>query len=280
MFQPDRHTRVQEQNRITRSNTLILALALTALFAAQVDAQSERPLHFLTKQCNEEVIQVHLDSRPYQDLAGSDFSVVLEEGKARIQILVQDCSEYWIDGENLGPTQEIHVWLLIDGLKDVRPVVGAQQTRPTMTWLSLFDGSTNRQAREARMAAGSVQVPIESVSLDPPGPKRGGRVIFDRNLTYSWDVVPVVPQVRLVGVNHDVYTKDSAGSGKRFWQERSKISRPLGIFNQEDALTLFFGPVGEDIPARRIEERNHRFFAYLNHVYRPIPLVRVTALRV
>jgi len=55
-----------------------------------------------------------------------------------------------------------------DSLKDVRPVVGAQQTRPTMTWLSLFDGSANLQARETRIAAGSVQVPIESVSLDPP----------------------------------------------------------------------------------------------------------------
>jgi hypothetical protein len=203
---------MQRQNRNTMSNHLILALALTVLFVTPVDPQPQRPLHFLTKQCNEEVIQVHLDPCPFQHLAGSDFSVVLEEGKARVQILVQDCSEYWIDGENLGPNQEIHVWLLIDGLKDVRPVVGAQQTRPTMTWLSLFDGSTNRRAREARMAAGCVQVPIESVSLDPPGPKRGGRVIFNQNLTYLWNVTSVVPPVRLVGVNHDAYTKDSAGN--------------------------------------------------------------------
>jgi hypothetical protein len=188
-----------------------LAWALTVLLAAQADAQSERPQHFLTKQCNEDVVQVHLDPRPFQDLVGSDFSVVLEEGKARVQILVQDCSQYWINGESLGPNQEIHVWLLIEGLKDVRPVVGAQQTRPTMTWFSLFDGSTNRKARVARMAAGSVQVPIESVSLDPPGPKRGGRVSFDRNLTYAWDVVSAVPAVRLVGVNHDVYTRYSTG---------------------------------------------------------------------
>jgi hypothetical protein len=209
---PERNNRVQKQNRITISNNLILALALTVLLAMQEGAQSERPLHFLTKQCNEDVIQVHLDPRPFQDLVGSDFSVVLEEGKARVQILVQDCSEYWIDGENLGPNQEIHVWLLINGLRDVRPVVGAKQTRPTMTWLSLFDGSTNPQAREARMAAGSVQVPIESVFLDPPGPERGGRVTFSRNLTYSWDVVSEVPLVRLLGVNHDIYTKDSAGN--------------------------------------------------------------------
>ena len=108
-------------------------------------------------------------------LGGSEFRLVLEEGKAHVLIVVQDCSEYWIDGENLGPTQEIHVWVMIDGPKDVRPVVGAQQTRPTMTWLSLFDGSTNRQAREVRMAAGSVQVPIEGISLDPPAPNRGGQ---------------------------------------------------------------------------------------------------------
>ncbi len=203
---------MQKQNRITISNNLILTLALPFFLATQVDAQSERPRHFLTKQCNEDVIQMHLDPRPFQDWVGSDFSVVLEDGKARVQILVQDCSQYWIDGENLGPSQEIHVWLLIDGLKDIRPVVGALQTQPTMTWLSLFDGSTNPLARKVRMTAGSVQVPIESVSLDPPGPRRGGQIFFDGNLIYSWDVMSVVPPVRLVGVNHDVYTRDSAGN--------------------------------------------------------------------
>ncbi len=201
---------MQEQNRIIISNNLILVLALIIFLSTRVDSQSARPLHYLTKQCNEEVIQLHLDPGPFQDLVGSNFSIVLEEGKAFVQILVQNCSQYWIDGENLGSNQEIHIWLLIQGLKDMRPVVGAQQTRLTMTWLSLLDGSTNRRTREARMAAGVVQVPIESVSLDPPGTKRGGKVTINRNLTYSWNVVSGVPPVRLIGVNHDIYTRDSS----------------------------------------------------------------------
>ena len=200
------------QNFIIRSNNLILALNLTVLLAVQAQTQSEHTLHFLIKQCNEEVIQLNLDPGPFQDLVGSDFSVVLEDGMACIQILVQDCSEYWIDGENLGPNQEIHIWLLIEGLRDIRPVIGAQQTRPTMTWLSLFDGATNLQARGARMAAGNVQVPIDSVFLDPPGPEHCGSVHISQNLTYSWTVVSEALPVLLLGVNHNVYTRDSAGN--------------------------------------------------------------------
>ena len=189
----------------------MIAVAVTVLLATQAYAQSERQLHFLSKQCNEDAIHMDLDPRPFQDFVGPEFSLMLEEGKAHVLIVVQDCSQYWIDGADVGPAQDINVWVSIRGLEDVRSVVGAEQTLPTRTWFHLFAGSSNPRVRKAKMAAGTVQAPISGVFLDPPGPKRTGRVSLSKDLNYSWEVSSPTPVSRLVGLNHDVYTRDPAG---------------------------------------------------------------------
>ncbi len=198
---------------MTTSNVLVAALVVTLSIGTQAQAQSEQPLKFLSKQCNENAIELHVDPRPVQDFLGSQFSLVLEEGRARILIVVQDCSQYWIDGEDLGPAQDIHVWVLIHGLEDIRPVVGAERTLPTRNWFNLFAGSSNLRVREAKAASGTAVDPIEVVHLDPPGPRRGGRVSLGRNVDYSWTVLsPATPSARLVGVNLDVYAREPGGN--------------------------------------------------------------------
>ena len=114
----------------------VAAAILPLLLGAPANADSQRAPQFMSKQCNEDAIRVHLDPHPFQQLAGPKFTLVLEDGKAVLLILAQDCSHYWLDGKDLGPTQEIHVWLSIDGPNDTRPIVGAQITRPTMTWVA------------------------------------------------------------------------------------------------------------------------------------------------
>jgi len=194
------------------SRILVVALAVTALLATHSDAQSQRPLHFLSKQCNEDAVQVLVDPRPFQDFVGSEFPLKLEEGKARVVIVVHDCSQYWMDGEDVGPTQEVQVWVSIRGPEDVRPVVGAEQTLPTKTWFSLFSGSNNPRVRTAKTASGTAQAQIEGVLLDAPGRQRHGRVSLSKGLHYSWEVLDATPLSRLVGVNNDVYVRDSAGN--------------------------------------------------------------------
>jgi hypothetical protein len=196
------------------SRILVVALALRALLPtqAQAQAQSQRALHFMSKQCNEDAIQVLVDPRPFQDFVGSEFPLKLEDGKARVLIVVHDCSQYWMDGEDVGPTQEVQVWVSIRGLEDVRPVVGGEQTLPTRTWFSLFSGSDNPRVRTAKTASGTAQAQIERVLLDAPGPQREGRVSLSKDLHYSWEVLDATPLSRLVGVNHDVYVRDAAGN--------------------------------------------------------------------
>ena len=194
------------------SRTLVVALAVAALAATPAEAQAPRSPHFLAKQCNEDAIAVRVDPRRLQEHVGSAFSLVLEEGRARVLIVVHDCAQYWMDGEDVGPTQETQIWVLIHGLEDVRPVIGAERTLPTRTWFSLFSGSNNPRVREAKGAAGTAQASIEGVVLDRPGPRRGGRLSLSRNLEYSWTAVSATPAVRLLGMNFDVFVRDAAGN--------------------------------------------------------------------
>ena len=193
--------------------TFAAAIAIAALPVTQAGAPSDRPLHVQTKQCNEDAIEVRLDPRALQDVVGSEFPLVLEEGKARVLIVVHDCTQYWIDGQDLGPAKEVQVWVSIHGLDDVRPVVGAEQTLPTRTWFALLAGSSNPRVRAAKGAAGIVVRPIESVSLGAPGAPGGGRVSLGQSLSWSWQVSsPAKPSARMVGMNLDVYARDPAGN--------------------------------------------------------------------
>lgn len=192
--------------------SLVGALAATFLLAARVDAQAERPLHYLSKQCNEDAIHMLVDPRPLQDFVGSDFPLKLEEGKARISIVVQDCSQYWMNGEDVGPSQDVQIWVAIRGPEDVRPVVGAEQTLPTRTWFSLFSGSSNPRVRASKTVSGTTQAQVEDMHLDAPGPQRHGRVSLSKDLVCSWEVLDAAPTSRLIGLNLDVYVRDAAGN--------------------------------------------------------------------
>ncbi len=193
----------------------ISVMGLTAIFVVgQLGyAQSERTLMYSLRQCNEYALELHLDPRPFQKTLGPEFSLALADGKARVVIIAHDCSQLWINGEDLGPAQEVRVWVSIRGLEDVRPVIGSEQTLPTRTWFSLFEGSSNPRVRELKTAAAINEASVDSVSLDPPGTQGGGRVYLKGDLALSWRVPsPAAPSARLVGLNHDVYRRDSTGN--------------------------------------------------------------------
>jgi hypothetical protein len=173
-----------------RSLKLFLSLAVVLLSAGHVAAQQESAKNFVFKQCNQDVLAMRVDPEPLQERVPPDLTLLLDEGKASVSIIVQDCSQFWFDGENLGPNQHNHVWVRVEGPEDVRPVVGAQETWPTFSWFSLFIGSTNPRDREVRRASGSVAEPIEGLSVDPPEWPRGGRVVLGPDMSYSWHVRP------------------------------------------------------------------------------------------
>lgn len=192
---------------------LMMALGLMILSGSFFAAQSQQTSMFVSRQCNENAIELLLDPGPFQDFLGSEFSLFLEEGKARVLIVVHDCSQIWLNGEEFGPAQEVRVWVAIHGSGDIRPVVGAEFTRPTQTWYSLYEGTSNPRILDAKTTKSITERQVDSLFLDPPGSQLGGRVYLNGNMQLSWQVpISVVPSVSLVGVNHDVYRKDSTGA--------------------------------------------------------------------
>ena len=193
-------------------NLFLSALIGVTLIASQAIAQSKIEKNLEWKQCNEDALGLRADPAPIQKFVGSDFSLALENGKAMVVIIVQDCSQYWIDGKNLGRNKHVHVWARIEGPKDVRPVVGAAQTLATYSWFSLFAGSTNPRDWQARMASHTSPERIDSASLDPLGWPRGGKVTIKPGLSFSWSVPSATESASLMGINHDTYLRDNEGN--------------------------------------------------------------------
>lgn len=195
---------------MTAAKSPFLPLVVAVLSGAPALAQAGRPLHFLSKQCEEDALVLRMEPGPLQERVGSGFSLALANGKARVLVVVQDCGQYWMDGEDVGPTSDVQVWVAVRGPEDVRPIMGAERTQPTGTWFSLFAASSNPRVRSAKSEAGTTPAPVERLALDPPAPRRGGRFAVGR-ASYSWVATSVAPAIRLLGLNHDVYVRDAAG---------------------------------------------------------------------
>ncbi len=194
------------------TGAILAPAVMMVLLASKAAPQTADAGTLLTKQCDENALQLRLAPEPFNEIVGSQFRLAVQDGKTPVVIVVQDCSQSWLGGTDMGPAQYAHVWVLIEGPRDVRPVFGAQQTRPTMTWLSLFAGSTNAREREVRKKSALTPEPLDRVSVGRPGSPAEGRVVLAAGLSYSWDVPAATPSASLVGLNHDVYTRDVAGA--------------------------------------------------------------------
>ncbi len=188
---------------------LILTAVISGVVAAQSSADGQKS--FLWKQCDEDAILLHIDPDPLARLLPEGHSLALVKGKARVLIAAQDCPAYWIDGEDIGSTLEVHHWVAVNGLSDVRKVAGAELTLPTMTWFALFTGSSNSISREKWISSGTMSYGINSLSLVAPRPEGGGRVSISEELEYSWQIHRGQPIATSVGLNHDVYATNQNG---------------------------------------------------------------------
>lgn len=188
---------------------LVLSLLVPAVVAAQSSDDGAKSV--LWKQCDEDVLLVRVDPEPVARRLPENHSLALGEGKASLLIAVQDCPTYWIDGEDIGQTYEVHHWAAIDGKRDIRHVAGAERTLPTMTWFALFTGSSNPKSRASWTEAGTQSLAIKGLSMTAPDPEGGGQVALSEALGYSWKTQRGPPEFITVGVNHDVYTTNLNG---------------------------------------------------------------------
>ncbi len=243
------------------SRASIAVLGVVMLWPGRLAPPSEgNAKKFFWKQCDEDVLQVRVDAGPLQQVVGPQFSVVEEDGKALVLIVVQDCPAHWMDGEEIGPTEDVHEWVAIAGPRDVRPVPGAQRTLPTLTWFALFTGSSDPRIRGSLKGAGTPSLPLIGVSLNPHAQRQRGRVSVAEGLAFSWQARSAEPFARLVAVNHDVYARD--GAGKIVYH---RIQALLNVLSWDSPGTMEV--VGGTEPQKLIGSGTH---PVLVHSFRPL----------
>jgi hypothetical protein len=193
--------------------SLLLTLCATDLVHAQNDQDNAKS--FFWRQCTENVIMLYLEPKPLEELVGSDFAVKLYDGKAWVMIVMQDCQNNFFDGEDVGPAKEVHMWVSVENHDDneVIPVFGAQKTLNTMSWFYLFNGSTNLKARICYGKAGILSKPIENLSLSLTSSELNGKLAISPGISLEWKAVPKEPVANKIGVNFNIFSRDSIGNG-------------------------------------------------------------------
>jgi hypothetical protein len=199
-----------------KTNWSILWLGVTLCFAGQANGQNDSPTarSFFWRQCTENVIMLYPDPKPFEKLVGSDFTVKLHDGRAWVMIVIQDCRNNFFDGEDIGPAQEVHVWLSIEGSRDneVSPVFGAGKTMNTMSWYYLFNGSTNSRARKRYGDSGILSEPIQKSSMSFTPSLVQGRLDINPGMGFTWRAAPKKPFADKVGVNFEIFGRDGLGN--------------------------------------------------------------------
>jgi hypothetical protein len=194
----------------------IFLLGVTIGLAGQVNAQNDPPAAkcFFWRQCTENVIMLYLDPGPFEKLVGKDFTVKLNNGRAWVMIVIQDCRNNFFDGEDVGPAQEVHVWLSIEGARDneILPVFGAEKTMNTMSWFYLFNGSTNPKARKYYGDSGILSEPVGKLSLGFTPSMLHGQMAITPAMGFAWKAVPKKPFADKIGVNFEIFRRDSLGN--------------------------------------------------------------------
>ena len=193
--------------------TVILFCALTGGVSAQ-DRAADPPHHFW-RQSVEQVIVMDADPAPLQAFVGEDFKVSVKDGKAWLLIVLQDSPTNYFDGEEIGPSQDVHIWVRIEGPREgtTTPVIGAPTTFPTMSWFKLFGGTSHPEIPTKFAASGLSYESIENLSLVHSGSDLRGEVVVDQVRSFSWSAEAKAPpaELELIGVNHDFFTRNQAG---------------------------------------------------------------------
>jgi hypothetical protein len=194
----------------------ILLVIAAICFTVQIRAQNDqtKAKTFFWRQCTENVIMLYVEPKPFEEFVGRDFSVKLYDGKAWVMIVLQDCQNNFFDGEDIGSAQEVHMWVSIKGPQDndTLPVFGAEKTLNTMSWFYLFNGSTNSKARKYYSKSGILSDSIESLSLGLTSTLLNGRLVINPGMSFSWKAVPKEPPTKKVGVNFEIFRRDSLGN--------------------------------------------------------------------
>jgi len=209
---------MKTKKSIIKSSLIILWMSLFSLFLTIVgctsnssDKGTSEIINILDLECVETACFIPVDSINARGLVPKEHSIYIEDGKAQIMFLAQDCKTANWDGKDISPLRKAHIWIRLNGSDTITPVPGVDKTWPTFFWWDYKGKTTNKLLKEYTKSTAWNVSSVDSIEFSLT---KYGRVVENHNgkshIILEWFTNPTEGAAPL-GINHRVFGKNENG---------------------------------------------------------------------
>lgn len=207
------------------------------------DQKLSEKINVLDLECVETVCFIPVDSNTVQDLIPNEYKLYIEDGKAQIIFIVQNCSSAIWDENDISPLKKAHIWIRLSGKDTIAPVTGVDRTLPTFFWWDYKDKTTNKTLKEYTDPTAWEVTSVDSIEFTLT---KYGKIVENLNgndrTLMEWVTIPSDSSAPL-GINHRVFGRNKNG---KLDANISGIVRPVSLggktiikINAESPLSIF-----------------------------------------
>lgn len=175
------------------------------------DQKASEKINVLDLECVETVCFIPVDSITAQDLIPKEHKLYIEDGKAQIIFIVQNCSSAIWDENDISPLKKAHIWIRLYGQDTIAPVTGADRTLPTFFWWDYKDITTNKSLIEYTESTAWKVTSADSIEFSLT---KYGKIIENLNgndpTSMEWITIPSDSSAPW-GINHRVFGRNRNG---------------------------------------------------------------------
>ncbi len=175
------------------------------------DQKTSEKINVLDLECVETACFIPVDSITARGLVPNEHSIYIEDGKAQIMFLAQDCKTAIWDGKNISPLKKAHVWIRLIGADTITAVPGVDKTWPTFYWWDYKGKTTNKYLKEYTESTAWNVSSVDSIEISL---SKYGRIVENTNgkshILLEWFTNPAESAVPL-GINHRVFGRNENG---------------------------------------------------------------------
>lgn len=175
------------------------------------DYKTSEKINVLDLECVETACFIPVDSITARGLVPNKHSIYIEDGKAQIMFIAQDCKTANWDGRDISPLRKAHVWIRLNVADTISPVPGVNKTLPTFFWWDYKGKTTNNYLKEYTESTAWDVSSVDSIEFSL---SKYGRIVEDQNgkshILLEWFTNPTDGAAPL-GINHRVFGRNENG---------------------------------------------------------------------
>ncbi len=168
-------------------------------------------VNVLDLECKEIACFIPVDSSIARSLVPIEHRLYIEESKAQILFLAQNCHTAIWDKNDISPLNKAHIWIRLYGQDTITPVPGVDATMPTFFWWDYKGKTTNKSLEDYTEAIAWEISLIDSLEYNPT---EYGKLVENINgksqIILEWFTSPADIGEPL-GINHILYGRNENG---------------------------------------------------------------------